>query len=179
MSGDRRSVKRAGKAKGKGLRDGAMRMGDLLVHMGVMTEDQRDQVLEAQKQSPKPFGVLAEKMFGVSPSDVERAWARQFAQLAATIDPRALEVPAEVSAAINRRQAWQFRVLPLELRGTELVVATTEECLPRAMRFMGWRVDRPVSFVLAEPEQLGEALCTHHPMGGMRASDVRLAPCST
>lgn len=187
MAGSRKAAKSkvaaasGGDPEPRSLRHGAMRLGDLLVKMSVLTKAQRDSVLEAQRQDHKPFGVLAEEMFGVSPSAVERAWAKQYAQLACIVDPRQLPVGEEAIAAVNRRQAWQFRVLPIEFSGDELVVATTEECLPRAMRFMAWRAEMPVSFVLSEPEALGEALCKHHPMAGMRAEDVRLAavPCST
>lgn len=158
-----------------------LRIGDILVRTGVLSEGQRDAVLEAQRQGPRPFGVLAEEMFGVNPGSVERAWASQFADLAPKVDPSGMQISGEIAAAVTRRQAWQFRVLPIEFSGGELVVATTQECLPRAMRFMGWRTSSPVSFVLAGAQQLGEALCRVHPMGGMRASDVALAPggCST
>lgn len=152
------------------------RIGDIMVRMGVLTAHQRDEVLEAQRLSPRPFGVLAEELFGVSPSAVERAWARQYAQMAPKVDPSAMSISDAVAGKVSRRQAWQFRVLPISFMDNELVVATTEECLPKAMRFMAWRTETPVSFVLADAPKLGEALCKVHPMGGMRPSDVMLEP---
>lgn len=151
---------------------GPMRIGDVLVGMGVLTPAQRDAVLEAQRVRHRPFGVLAEEMFDVSPETVESAWASQFSELAPHVDPAGAPIPKEALAAISRRQAWQFRVLPLWFSGDELVVATTRENLARAMRFVAWRIERPVSFVIAEPRRLGEALCEHYPMAGMTPDDV-------
>ena len=48
-----------------------LKLGDLLVQQGVLTVAQRDQVLEAQRLRRRPFGVLAEDLFGVSPA----AWS--------------------------------------------------------------------------------------------------------
>lgn len=155
---------------------GPMRIGDLLVRMGVLSVAQRDAVLERQRARPRPFGVLAEEMFDVSPASVESAWAVQFSEMAPHVDPSAVCVPAEALALISRRQAWQFRVMPLWFSGDELVVATTRECLARAMRFVAWRIDKPVSFVIAEPHLLGRALCERYPMAGMSPDDVTRAP---
>lgn len=172
-SGKNPKVASKAPASGKGAKQ-PLRIGDILVRMGVLSESQRDEVLEAQRVSPRPFGVLAEELFGVSQGAVERAWAKQYAELAPKVDPSGMEIPPQVSGQISRRQAWQFRVLPISFSGDELVVATTEECLPKAMRFMAWRAETPVSFVLADGPKLGEALCRVHPMGGMRPSDVML-----
>ncbi|MCG3124270.1 MAG: hypothetical protein GIKADHBN_02727 [Phycisphaerales bacterium] len=158
-----------------------MRIGDLLVRMGVLTPDQRDQVLEAQRSGSRPFGVLAEEMFGVSPGAVERAWASQFAQLAPRIDAATVQAEKAALESVSRRQAWQFRVLPVRFAGSELIVATTQECLPRAMRFMAWRASHEVSFVLSDEQSLGIGLCRLFPMAGMSPDDVPLSRsgCST
>ena len=144
-----------------------LRLGDLLVRQGVLTEEQRDAVLAEQRLVGRPFGALAERMFGVNPADVERAWAAQYAQMAEHVDPRSSEIDPYALRLVERRQAWQFRVLPLRFSGEDLVICTTETHLPRAMRFTGWRIGHPVRFVLAPPLQLGEALVAHYPIAGM------------
>lgn len=145
----------------------AVRLGELLVERGVLTEVQRDVILEHQRASGRPFGELAERLYGVNPRTVEEAWAHQYATLATWVDPRTETVEPEASALVSRRQAWQFRILPLRIRGDEVVACTTAEHLVRALRFAGWRIDRLCSFVLAEPAALGEALMRHHPLEGM------------
>ena len=71
--------------------------------------------------------------------------------------------------------------MPLYFSDAELVVATTEECLPRAMRFMAWRSPAEVSFVLSDASSLGVGLCRLYPMAGMSPDDVplRRAGCPT
>jgi hypothetical protein len=55
--------------------------------------------------------VLAEELFGICPSAVERAWAEQYASYATSMDPRSVEPGEEALKLITKRQAWQFRVL--------------------------------------------------------------------
>lgn len=144
-----------------------LKLGDLLVQQGVLSVEQRDEILEAQKLRRRPFGVLAEDMFGISPSAVERAWAEQFSALAESIDPRTFDTDAGAIAAIDRRQAWQFKVLPLRADNHSMLLCTTKEHLVRAMRFAGWKLGHSCQFVLAEAKALGEAMVRHYPMAGM------------
>lgn len=144
-----------------------LHLGDLLVKHGVLTPSQRDEVLIAQKSRGGPFGLLAEEMFGIHPSAVERAWAEQYAAYAPHIDPRTYNVNPRALEVITRRQAWQFRMMPLDLAGDEVVACTTQDNLCRAMKFAGWRLGHACQFVLAEPGPLGEAMLQHYPMAGM------------
>lgn len=142
----------------------AIRLGDLLVRNGVLTTEQREAVLQKQQLTGRPFGELAERMFGVSQSAVERAWAEQYATIAERIDPRRERIDDRVLALLERRQAWQFSLLPLRFEKEELIVCTTEEQLVRAMRFTGWRIKWPCYFVLADTAALSKALMRHYPM---------------
>lgn len=141
-----------------------VRLGDVLVRMGVLSEAQRDEVLAAQASSGRPFGVLAEELFSVAPRDVERAWAAQYAELSGRVSLADQRRDAAVLPLIERRQAWQFQILPLRFEGSELVVATTESALPRAMRFTGWALGEACSFVVVPVCQLEEHLASAYPM---------------
>lgn len=149
-----------------------LHLGDLLVRHGVLTSQQRDEVLAAQQHRGGPFGALAEEMFGVAPAAVERAWSEQYASFAPMVDPRSFNIEGSTLDLINRRQAWQFAVLPIELKSDRLVVCTTQEHLVRALRFTGWRLGHLCQFVLAHPQHMGEALCEHYPLPGMTPSSL-------
>jgi hypothetical protein len=153
----------------------AIRLGDLLVQHGVLTEPQRAAVLERQRFTGRPFGELAENMFGVSQHAVERAWAEQYAMIAERIDPKSERIEPVVLALLERRQAWQFCLLPIRFDGDELMVCTTQEHLVRAMRFANWRIKAPCYFVLADPLALSKALTRHYPMPGMHPEVLRNA----
>ena len=149
-----------------------LRLVDLLVEAGVLSEDQVGQLLEEQKEGGVPLGVLAERRFGVEPAAVERAWARQYAGLTRAVDPELEVFHDSALALVTRRQAWQFRVLPIRFEPHELMIATTVEHLPRALRFAANVIGYPVFFVMADSESLGRALCRHYPLPGMTSRSV-------
>jgi hypothetical protein len=144
----------------------SIRLGDLLVCRGVLSEEQRDSVLERQMGTGRPFGLLAEEMFGVGPRCVEEAWAEQYALLAPCVDPRDETVEPEALRLVDARQGWQFGVLPMRFDGMEVVVATTPENLVRALRFLGWKIGASCLVVLSQPGSLREAMMRHYPMPG-------------
>ena len=112
-------------------------LGELLVKAGVLSPEQRDQVLETQRLRGGPFGAVAEELFNVSPNAVEKAWAEQYSLFAAHVDPRTYQVQARALDLLTRRQAWQFRILPLGFQGNDMLACTTQEGLVRALRFVG------------------------------------------
>lgn len=151
-----------------------MKLGELLVRGGVLSEAQRDEIVEAQRNSGRPFGDLAERMFGVSPRAIERAWGQQLVSLLSRIDLDRESIDSAAISAISRRQAWQFEVFPLRFAGGGLVVCTTEENLIRAMKFAGWRLGGECQFVLADRRQLGAMLERHFPIDGMSLGSVAM-----
>jgi type IV pilus assembly protein PilB len=149
-----------------------IRLGDLLVRNGALTEAQRDSVLDYQRLTGRPFGELAERLFGVGQQAVEHAWAEQYGMIAQRVDPRTEATDAEVLSMIDRRQAWQFRLMPLRFEGPELMLCTTQDHLVRALKFAGWRIKSPSFMVLSDALALGEALMRHYPMAGMNPGVV-------
>ncbi|MFT5423335.1 MAG: hypothetical protein ACI89L_001112 [Phycisphaerales bacterium] len=144
-----------------------VRLGDLLVERGAITAAQQSEILEAQLTRIRPFGVLAEEMFGVSPHVIEDTWAAQYATLATRCDPRIDAIDPAVLELIERRQAWQFGVIPVAMHAEGLELATTPGSLARAMRFCGWRLTTPSFFSICETEVLPIALEIHYPIGGL------------
>ncbi|MEO0512226.1 MAG: hypothetical protein AAF108_04945 [Planctomycetota bacterium] len=149
-----------------------LRIGDILVLSGVLTEQQRDRVLEEQRLTARPFGLLAERLFGVDPAAVESAWAAQFAEAAGVVDPRDEVIDPLAAEVISSRQAWQFRVLPLRFEHDELIVCTTRRDLPRAIRFVSSHLRTPSAVVVTDPVSLGKALEERYPVAGFDADEL-------
>jgi hypothetical protein len=149
-----------------------LRLGELLVESGVLNERQVQEILDRQQDSAEPFGLLAERLFRVDPGAIEAAWARQYASLTRTIDPEVEVFDEKALELVTRRQAWQFRVLPVRFEPRELMMATTQVHLRRALRFATNVIGIPVFLVMAEPGALGRALCRHYPMPGMTPTSV-------
>ncbi len=144
-----------------------VRIGQLLVEAGVLSETQVQVVLAHQQQSAVPFGLLCEQLFGVEPVRVEEAWARQYGRLTRTILPALESFDDRALQTVSRRQAWQFRVLPVRFDDGEMMTATTEQFLRRALGFATNVLCVQTYLVLADPLSLGEALCRHYPLPGM------------
>lgn len=149
-----------------------VRLGELLVRGGLLSDEQRNEIVEAQKNSGRPFGDLAERMFGVSPRAIERAWGQQLLALLSRVDLDREDIDPLALSSISRRQAWQFEVFPLRFLSGALVVCTSEENLIRAMKFAGWRISGECQFVLTERTQLGSMLEKHFPIDGMTLGSV-------
>ncbi len=149
-----------------------VRLGQILVESGVLSERQVQEILDVQERSGEPFGLLAERLCGVDPDTIEDAWARQYARLTRTVDPHTEAYDEDAGQLITRRQAWQFRILPLRVEGREVVIATTQGHLRRALRFATNVIGVPVFFVMADPRKLGEALCRRYPLPGLTPASV-------
>lgn len=151
----------------------SLRLGEVLVSRGVLDTAQVAAVLEAQRDRARPFGLLAEELFGVAPADVEAAWVEQYGGRTARVDPLLERPQASALRSISRRQAWQFRVLPMghdELG--DLVLCTTEAELPRALRFAANCVSEPTVIVLCDAHALSIALAEHYPIAGFDTAEL-------
>ena len=141
-----------------------IQLGQLLVEQGVLTEKQVSHILKVQKISHRPFGDLAERLFGVDARAVEDAWVEQYVRITGVVDLEEQKVDTECLRVLNRRQAWQFHLLPTNRKEEDLGLATSAQDLVKAVNFSGKKIDEPVHFVIAEREQLKEFLMKHYPV---------------
>ncbi len=144
-----------------------IKLGELLVEQGALSVAQRDEILQIQHEAHRPFGVIAEERFGVSPGDIEQAWASQYAMIAKRVDPLALEIDPRVLDLLTERQAWQFGLIPLSSHDDEIEFVTSMECLARALRFVGWRIPALCTFGICDLHTLKLGLAMHYPIEQM------------
>ncbi len=144
---------------------GPIKIGEILIERGVLSEQQVFEILQAQRSHGVPFGVLAERMFDVTVDTIEEAWVEQYSRLTEPIDLTQVDVDTHVLKLINRRQAWQFECLPLrEEPSGELLFAATKNRLARTVAFVSQKLKPVVYFRLAESQQLRRFLQEHYPM---------------
>lgn len=141
-----------------------IQIGELLVEQGVLTDQQVQHIITVQRDSHRPFGDLAERLYGISPKAIEDAWVQQYIRQAGEVDLEELKIDVNCLRVINRRQAWQFHVLPTHRDTQNLNVATDSDNLVRAVNFATRRLDEPVYFVIAHRQQLREFLMKHYPV---------------
>lgn len=158
-----------------------MRIGELLVRQGVLSESEVEQVLREQARRTEPFGAICERLFGVAPEVVEDAWVEQYTELTGDLVPDFESADPAVRDVVTRRQAWQFRIVPVRWDDGALVLATTREHLQRALRFATNGIPFPVYFLVADADVLAEGLERHYPMGdlGRRVVEGELEQIAT
>ena len=152
-----------------------MRIGELLVRQGVLTESEVEVVLEEQMRRTEPFGSICERLFGVAPEVVEDAWVEQYTKLTGDLVPDFGECDPAVLDTVSPRQAWQFRIVPLRWDDGALVLATTRiTCSGPAFR--DERHSVPGVLPDRRSAHLAEGLERHYPMGafGRRVVDGEL-----
>jgi hypothetical protein len=143
-----------------------IQIGQLLVEQGVLTQAQVEHILKVQRISQRPFGDLAERLYGINPKAVEDAWVEQYLRIVGVVDLDEVGVETECLRLLNRRQAWQFHLLPLNRDEADagLSMATSAENLVRSVNFATRSLDEPVYFLIAERSQLREFLMRHYPV---------------
>lgn len=150
-----------------------LRIGDILVELGVLTERMREEILDEQRLVARPFGELAERMFAIDPTLIEDAWARQYEQIAGVFSFKGQAVDPEATSIVTPRQAWQFKLLPVRYEHGELMIATTRENLPRALRFAAMQLGEVCFFVTTPPEELTRELQRAFPMPGFGLETIQ------
>ena len=89
-----------------------IQIGELLVEQGVLSEAQVRHILAVQRMSHRPFGDLAERLYGISPKAVEDAWVDQYLRTAGVVDLEEQEIDRAAcgfSAAGRRGSSTCFR----------------------------------------------------------------------
>src|SRR6185437_10374335 len=99
-----------------------LKIGEILVQQKILTDDQVKHLLKIQKSVGRPFGDLAERLFGIDPQIVQDAWVEQYSQMVGHVDARLLPVEDTCVRTVNRRQAWQFHLVPLNRNDDQLKV---------------------------------------------------------
>ena len=140
-------------------------IGELLLQQGVLNARQVEHILAVQKSTHRPFGDLAERLYGIAPKLIEDAWVVQYVHTVGTCDLEELDIDENCLRLLNQRQAWQFHLLPIERdEQSNVSLATDQDHLVRAVNFASRRIDEPVHMMIAEREQLREFLMKHYPV---------------
>ncbi|MFM7051885.1 MAG: hypothetical protein ACKOYN_07120 [Planctomycetota bacterium] len=146
-----------------------MRIGEMLVRMGVLDRAQVEEILEEQSSTNEPFGAIAERLFEVLPETIERAWIEQTHERATLFDA-ARGVDEDARELIVRRQAWQFGIVPLRFDDGHLIAATSRKQLARAVRFATRVLGTPVQFEVTDEETLARLLAHQYPIRGLESA---------
>ncbi len=119
------------------------RMGQILVDLGFITDEQLEMLVEEQNQNPgQKIGKIAEEMGLVSEDQIVQALGEQFSL--PTVDLEGVVPPDDARAALTNTMIQLYRVIPLQLKDNVLTLAT---CDPQNLsmqdelrRFLGFEI---------------------------------------
>lgn len=122
------------------------RIGQVLVDLGFINEDQLDTLLEEQKRQPSMLlGQIAESLGFVSDDQLAQALAEQMSLQAIRLAD--VTIPPDALAQVTDTMAQMYRIVPISFRDNTLTVATAEPqklaILDELRTFLGYEI-RPV-----------------------------------
>ena len=137
------------------------RLGQILVDLGHMTEDQLWDVLEEQKQSPgEVIGRVAIRMGLVTDEQVTEALAEQWGM--PVINLPETNIPPKVLELVPQTMAEIYKIMPISLKSDVLTVAMADPqnvaALDDLRNFLGYDVRGAVS----NPKHVEEAVARHY-----------------
>src|ERR1051326_9088327 len=163
----------------------SQRLGDLLVREKVITNEQLDQALKAQKNDGGRLGSVLVKLGFLSDEDVTNFLSRQYGVPA--INLAYFEIDATVVKLIPYETAKRYQILPLSRVGSSLTIAMVDPTNVFAMddiKFMtGFNIEPVVASENAILEGIEKAYGTSkeedleqvmQSMSDMDESDVEL-----
>ena len=101
------------------------RIGQILVDLGFITDDQLEMLLEEQDRQPgEKLGKIAEEMGLVTDEQVAQGLAEQMNMQVASLDE--LELSDELREQISETMAQLYRVIPVHRDEDTLTVATCD-----------------------------------------------------
>ncbi|NQV23216.1 MAG: pilus assembly protein PilB, partial [Rhodopirellula sp.] len=135
----------------------ARKLGQILVDLGYLTEDQLWDVLENQKQSPgEVIGQVAVRMELVTPAQVTEALAEQWGM--PVINLSETNVPSKVLELVPQTMAELYKIMPISLKNDVLTVAMADPqnvgALDDLRNFLGYDVRGAVS----SPDEVEQAI---------------------
>lgn len=144
------------------------RIGDILKRNNRLTSQQVSQILAVQEKDDRPFGELAESMFGLATQAIEEAWVEQYRTYGTRVDLQVEQIDPSVLGVLSRRQAWQLQLLPLRREDGHLLIATSEQRLVRSVNYVWRRLGEPVLLLIASASQLEACLHEHYAWPAMQ-----------
>ena len=124
------------------------RLGQILVDLGYLDEDQLWDVLEEQKQSPgEVIGQVAVRMGLVTQEQVTEALAEQWGMAVVNLDDT--NIPPKVLELVPETMASIYKIMPISLKDDVLTVAMADPqnvaALDDLRNFLGYDVRGAVS----------------------------------
>jgi hypothetical protein len=137
---------------------GGDRFGEMLSRFVPMTRHDVYDILEEQAGTRRKFGQIALGWGLCEPRHVWQAWNLQIVGRTPRVDLDRFGIDAQAVTDLPAWVAVTLGVVPVRSMEGKLVVAASEKSLPRAIELLTPHARKPVTFVLADAEQIERAI---------------------
>ncbi len=148
-----------------------LRIGELLVADGVLTEEQLNEALTWQKKTKSRFGEVLTELGFVREDQVTEAIARQFDHDVVKLESTQIDTTA--ANIVDFEFASKHLCLPLSETDTRITLAVADPLELEAIDWIASRTRKHVTTVLATPTQLRRAINSVYVLGKAKASKPR------
>ncbi len=139
------------------------RIGEILSNLVPLSEHDIEDILSEQSASRKRFGDIALSMGLCRPEHTWQACSTQLDAGPQLIDLDALGIDTQAIEHLPAKTARALEVVPVRVFGDELLIATHAHSLNTAADVLPIILTERIKFVLAEREQIEQALAAYYP----------------
>ncbi len=138
-----------------------VRVGDILVAAGLVTREQVERALRTQeKGKKKKIGTILIEMGLITEDQLLEALATKFGLRVVNLEET--EPSQDALAALPREVATRMQVLPVEVHGRTLVVATSQPTDPTISENLRFSTNYQIELVVSRSDQIHEAIENHY-----------------
>ncbi len=119
-------------------------IGCILRDMGVLDDQDIEEILDHQSRSGQKFGLIAMRWGLATPEQVWEAWAKQLALEVREADLDDLGTDSTALRRMTPELVVRYRIWPLRLWGDHLVVATAPDCPKTALEELATQLNLTV-----------------------------------
>ncbi len=145
-------------------------IGEILVDMGVVTADQVQEALEIKRRKGGATGAVLVELGYCAERDVSTALAIQSGMKQVNLDE--MELPPEVTGAIDALTARTYRVIPVAFENNRLTVAMGDPENFRTLDDLHFLLGFEVEGAVADPGSIQRALDKYYREGGASMEEV-------
>lgn len=138
------------------------RIGELLSQHTNLTSHDVQEILAEQKSNRRPFGQIALQWGLCQPEDLWRAWFDQLSEHSPKVDVHKIGVDSRAVNLVPRSIATRYHAMPMRVFEDQVLLAIDHKPEPNLASELGVLLGRKVKFVIADPEQIDEAINTYY-----------------
>jgi hypothetical protein len=156
------------------------RFGETLAKFVNLSRHDVYEVLEEQSITRKKFGQIALQLGLCEAVHVWQAWSAQLLGRTPRVDLREFGIDAQATSDVPAWLAAALGVVPIRSMEDRLVIAASDSTLARATEILTAQSIKPISFVLAEKQQVEDAIAryyTYVPLRGEVTTDCPAKRC--